>query len=436
MNRMIMPNYKMLSVVALLSVVASGNVFAKEQLLTAEILNTTPNQIQKVPLNLGLLAAVSLHQQQVDVRDANNQAMPYRLETVKQVTKQTDTALQVYQWPTRQNDENWQQLEQLKLQLKQGESETTLTWPSQLSTQKTAKQQAQTWLLVSPDSEHNVTARQLLLNWTSQPLSSRVQVEGSNDLSNWEFAGTGSILETRNATRQVVKQQQIDVQNAYRFWRVQFDQPLLLQGASLRSQYDEAGVWQLETFKLSPSSQAGQWLLKTDYPLEVQRFQFDIPKNQLWSVSIDSLQNQQGRDLWQPAIKTELFDLDDAAALGRKDQVALDAPLQSAQWRVNIQGTNPQQPLQVKLSSPQRYVLFLAQGKAPYQLVIGGDKSSAAQLPSQLQASHQAMIGQVELKAAPTSYQRYALWAGLIFLVLLLAFAAWRLLRASQNNVG
>jgi hypothetical protein len=418
----------------LLSLLYSSASVAKQQVLTAEISNTRQHQIQQAPLSLGLMAAMNQQPQQIHVIDANQQAMPYRIESAKQVSKQTDTALQIYQWPTQQTDEHWQQIEQLKLQLKQGQSETTLTWPALSSNKTSDSSQARTWLLVAPQLDQPVTAQQLLLDWGSKAISSRVQVEGSDNLSDWQFAGTGSILETKSAAQHVVKQQQIDIQNTYRFWRIQFDEPLLLQQATLRSQYQESAAWQVEQVELKPSAQAGQWLLNANYPLEVQRLQFTIPKNQLWSVGVDTLQQQQGRPTWQSAVKTELFDLDATAGLAKKDQIHLDYPVQAAEWRFNLQGAAPQQPLAVTLSSPQRYVVFLAQGQAPYQLRIGGGVNTAAQLPAQLPAAHLAQIAQVELKTLPTSYKQYALWAGLIFLVLLLAMAAWRLLKTAQQS--
>lgn len=423
-----------------LLLLANAPIYAKDQLISAEIINTSQGSVQQVPLSLQLMAAVSQRAQQVEVLDAKGQAMPYRFESTKQVPRQTDMPLQVYQWPTQQSDANWQQIEQLKLQLKQGQSEATLTWPQLEAPAKPAghqnTNQALVWLLVAPNSEQQQTAQQLLLNWSSKPISSRVQIEGSNDLSNWQFAGTGNILETQNAAQQVVKQQHIDVQNTYRFWRVQLDQPIQLQAATLRREYQEAEIWQREVFEFKPSSQAGQWLLETASPIELQRFKLDIPKNQLWSVSVEAEQNQQGRMLWQPVAKTALFNLEPTVALAKNDQIELDSAMQASSWKLMIPNIDPKQALSVELSMPQRYLFFLAQGQAPYQLRIGAKQSSDMSLPTQLPVGHQAQLGKVVLADQPRSYQQYGLWAGLIFLVLVLAFAAWRLLNASQKNTG
>lgn len=409
--------------------------------------------VQQVELNLSAIAAANNSGQQLHVIDANQQVMPMRVDRPLSPPQRLNFGLQLYRWPATEIFSNAQSLKQLQLQLKQGEQQATVVFPDQPAINLKQQGTDQTWLLVSPKLPENLAADYLELQWEAADFSSSVQVEGSHNLVDWQFAGVGQILQTKNPAGQPLLQQRVEVNQPYAYWRIRFDQPLKLQQARLNSTTTRLPMWQQQplafqhTANQNNTSQSHQWQLHLTYPVAIQKLKFDIPPNQLWSVKVEAKQYENGRDYWQPLAQTELYhwqnnpDVDasvaSSAPVNQLNEVEWTAPLSASDWRLTIQAPNLAKvnTLPVQAFAPQANLLFLAQGNSPYRLVINamGNKP-APSLPPHLTAGQTQQLGEITVQENMVSNRQYGLWAGLILLVGILAFAAWRLFKGMQAD--
>lgn len=422
-------------------------VLAQNTVTTVPISVQQAQGIQQVDLTLPVMAALSEHPEQFRVLDANDQAMPLRLNYPIQAAKTVAVPLQLYRWPTQFNQLSQATtalaepaLEQLKLELKRGGTEATLTWPDSSQTVNLSqKGQDKIWLFASPEIDQKNQVKQLLLSWNSQAVSSGVQVEGSDDLIDWQLAGVGSVLETQNTQGAALKQQRVDVQQGYRFWKVSFDQPIALSSAALNTLQAARPLLQQQVLDFKPTETKGQWQAVLKQPIRASSFSFNVPENQLWSIELQARQKAaNGINQWQTVAAGSLYQ-QQCMELAQC-QIELGYPVSAQQWLINAQGPAMKQDLKVVAQAAKTELLFLAQGEAPYRLQIGaqpGLKSTqhSAELPDTVKANYQALLGEMQIQEVKTSFKQYALWAGLIVLVLLLAFAAWRLLVVMQPKV-
>ena len=413
--------------------------------LHAPIVLTQPSGVQQLPLNLSLQAALQQQPKQVWVLDQQGQVMPMRINTRLDAEKVQQIALPRYQWPSQLEDGVEQPtqiaLDQLSLQLRQGRTVATVTWPA--TTQKLSLQQsgkASQWLLAAPEMDiRSFANKQLVFDWPAQALSTSVNVEGSDDLVTWQYAGQSQLLETRNSDGSLLKQQRVAVDGAYKFWRVSLGQPLALSNVSLslKSAVGTVSQQQSITFK---AGTAGEWAVDLPQPIQVQSFRFNVPDGQLWVVSAEARYRIAGQPLqWHSVASANLFHAPGSSGCENNQPCVLSfyGPVVAQQWHLKVQGAAAGQDLTVQAQAPQQDLYFLAQGQAPYQLQVGGEQATQpAYLPEQKGAVHAATLGALSAQPAAVPVRQYALWAGLIVLVLLLAFAAWRLLQSMQPKTG
>lgn len=405
---------------------------------------TQPGGVQQLPLNLSVQAAIQQQPKQVWVLDQQGQVMPMRIATRLDAEKVQQIALPRYQWPSQLDDSEEQPsqtaLDQLSLQLRQGRTVATVTWPA--TTQKLSLQQggkASQWLLAAPEMDLRPFAnKQLVFDWPAQALSTTVSVEGSDDLVSWQYAGQSQLLETRNSDGSLVRQQRVAVDGAYKFWRVSLGQPLALNNVSLNIKADVGAVSQQQavTFK---AATAGEWTAELPQPIQVQSFKLNVPDGQLWVVNAEARYRIAGQPVqWHSIAAANLYHAPGTSGCENNQPcvVSFYSPVVAQQWRLKVQGAVAGQDLTVQAQAPQQDLYFLAQGQAPYQLQVGGEQAvQPAYLPEQKGTVHAATLGALTAQPAAVPVRQYALWAGLLALVLLLAFAAWRLLQSMQPKV-
>ncbi len=429
----------------LLPMLALGmsNMAHAGEVLQAPIVLSNPAGVQRLPLNLPLQAAIQQQPKQVWVLDQQGQVMPMRIVTRLDTEKTQNIVLPRYQWPSQldelgSTDEISQpELDQLSLQLRQGRSVATVTWPA--ATRKLSLQQrgkARQWLLAAPEQNlQSFAGRQLVFDWPAQSLSTTVSVEGSDDLVSWQYVGQSQLLETRNDDDKLLKQQHVPVDGNFKFWRVTLGQPLALSNVSLSLKQAVTTVSQQQALQFKAVA-AGEWAVDLPQPVQVEALQFKVPDGQLWVVNVEARYRVAGQPLqWRSIASANLFHAPGTAGCENNlpCSISFYNPLVSQQWRLKVQGAPAQQDLTVQAQAPQQDVYFLAQGQAPYRIQLGGEASGQpAYLPEQKSPVYPATLGGLSAQPAAVPVRQYALWAGLIALVLLLAFAAWRLLQNMQ----
>ena len=279
-----------------------SNVACAGDVLQAPVVLAHPAGVQQLPLNLVLQAAIQQQPKQVWVLDQQGQVMPMRISARLDTEKTQDIALPRYQWPSQLDDHTAQPsqtaLDQLSLQLRQGRTVATVTWPAttqQLSLQQSGK--ARQWLLAAPDLNLRAFAnKQLVFDWPTQSLSTEVSVEGSDDLVSWQYAGQSQLLETRNDDGRILKQQRVAVDSDYKFWRVTLGQPLALSSVQLSLKQGVATVRQQQVLQFKAIA-AGEWVADLPRPVQVEALQFPVPDGQLWVVSVEARYRLPGQPL-------------------------------------------------------------------------------------------------------------------------------------------
>ncbi len=441
------------------------NVHATSTQLITPIVGQNLQGVQQVELNLSGIAAYSVQPKHIYVVDISQQVMPMRINQPMQAAKQVTLPLQVYRWPEKKVFNNADSISQLQLQLKQGEQQAVVTWPKQSAIALTQQGADQTWLLATPDltsyKPSDIEAQALLLSWAGQDFSSQVEVEGSNNLVDWNFAGLGQVLQTQDANGKPLLQQQVKINQHYAFWRIQFNQPIALQQASLTLRQNPITLWQQQQFKFQKvmSQSAGQssqknsnqpqWQLSLPVAVAIQKLQFNIPPEQVWRVNVQAKLPQEGREVWQEVAQSELYaptkqpnllsstGFTSANFTSSTNEITFDQPISSHEWRLSIdapQSVWEQAHLPVRVFAPKTILYFLAQGVPPYRLIVDQEGlRSAPNLPENLSVKGTATLGETVAHTVPTSPRQYGLWAGLLILMGILAFAAWRLYRSMQD---
>lgn len=449
-----------------------GLAHADNQYWTIPIIEKNIQGVQQVELNLATIAAYQMQPKQLYVVDANQQIMPLRVAQPQQKARLTQIPLVIYPWPSQAILDDPARLNQLQLQLQQSTQQstrqgtqhtieqTTLIWPE---SSLQVRGRSQRWLLASPKLSSAVQPNALILHWRAKDFSSVVRVEGSDNLQDWQFAGLGQILQTRDASGQPLLQQRVEINQAYRYWRLSVDQALDLQQVSLQAQQPDLPLWSSQRLSFKPlTPQANgapheqeRWQLQLPYPIAIQALQFAVPAQQLWQVNLQAKLPQQGRESWQTLAQTELYDWQSLQKAPAKpadsnpnagmnnplnsnaesnNRIELAQPVVARAWQLSLSAPQPQSSLEVQVFAPKMIMYFLAQGRAPYQVIINPNiLHQSPRLPEQLVVSGQSHLGTISLQTTATSKRQYGLWVGLMLLVGVLAVAAWHLYRSLQQ---
>ena len=332
-----------------------------------------------------------------------------------------------------------------------------------------------TWWLTNPNfakNQPNLSTEQAVNLWlkflpvnaaqpSKRPL--QLQIYGSDDLQSWQMVsqtvvspfdssqptqhsqmvvpqadGTNQPIATGNAI--AIEPQQAN----YRYWQVVANQPINLEAASLNRMVSEASFFLTRASFSKTKDDANQWRLSLAQPMLTTGVSFFVPENQLWQVSIN-VPEQEANQLAK-INKTANVSNDKTLANSQIDKNHTTVSWQPTLTKsLQLGGQMQQDDLPVDLLTPMYEMYFLAQGTAPYRLVI--NEPPVLQQPNitlsnqQLTSLGNTVEGQMQnieaLNNPNASFERYktwALWGVLTAIVAALALIALRLYQQTTTQ--
>lgn len=329
-----------------------------------------------------------------------------------------------------------------------------------------------TWWLTNPNFAKNqstLSTEQAVNLWlkflpvnSAQPSKRplQLQIYGSDDLQSWQMVSQ-TVVSPFNPTRssQMVAPQAdgsnqpiatgnaiaIEPQQAnYRYWQVVANQPINLEAASLNRMVSEASFFLTRASFSKTKDDANQWRLSLAQPMLTTGVSFFVPENQLWQVSIN-VPEQEANQLAK-INKTANVSNDKTLANSQIDKNHTTVSWQPTLTKsLQLGGQMQQDDLPVNLLTPMYEMYFLAQGTAPYRLVI--NEPRVLQQPNitlsnqQLTSLGNTVEGQMQnieaLNNPNASFERYktwALWGVLAAIVAALALIALRLYQQTTTQ--
>ena len=332
-----------------------------------------------------------------------------------------------------------------------------------------------TWWLTNPNFAKNqpaLSTEQAVNLWlkflpvnSAQPSKRplQLQIYGSDDLQSWQMVsqtvvspfspsqrgqpsqmlapqadGTNQPIATGNAI--AIEPQQAN----YRYWQVVANQPVNLEAASLNRRVSEASFFLTHASFSKTKDDANQWRLSLAQPMLTTGVSFFVPENQLWQVSI----NVPEQEVNQLAKINKTANVSNDKTLANSQ---IDKNHTTVSWQptltksLQLGGQMQQDDLPVDLLTPMYEMYFLAQGTAPYRLVI--NEPGVLQQPNitlsnqQLTSLGNTVEGQMQnieaLNNPNASFERYktwALWGVLAAIVAALALIALRLYQQTTTQ--
>ena len=332
-----------------------------------------------------------------------------------------------------------------------------------------------TWWLTNPNFAKNqpaLSTEQAVNLWlkflpvnSAQPSKRplQLQIYGSDDLQSWQMVsqtvvspfspsqrgqpsqmlapqadGTNQPIATGNAI--AIEPQQAN----YRYWQVVANQPINLEAASLNRMVSEASFFLTHASFSKTKDDANQWRLSLAQPMLTTGVSFFVPENQLWQVSI----NVPEQEVNQLAKINKTANVSNDKTLANSQ---IDKNHTTVSWQptltksLQLGGQMQQDDLPVDLLTPMYEMYFLAQGTAPYRLVI--NEPGVLQQPNitlsdqQLTRLGNTVEGQMQnieaLNNPNASFERYktwALWGVLAAIVAALALIALRLYQQTTTQ--
>ena len=335
-----------------------------------------------------------------------------------------------------------------------------------------------TWWLTNPNfakNQSNLSTEQAVNLWlkflpvnSAQPSKRplQLQIYGSDDLQSWQMVsqtvvspfdpsqstqptqhsqmvapqadGTNQPIATGNAI--AIEPQQAN----YRYWQVVANQPINLEAASLNRMVSEASFFLTRASFSKVKDDTNQWRLSLAQPMLTTGVSFFVPENQLWQVSI-KVPEQEANQLAK-INKTANVSNDKILANSQIDKNHTTVSWQPTLTKsLQLGGQMQQDDLPVDLLTPMYEMYFLAQGTAPYRLVI--NEPRVLQQPNitlsnqQLTSLGNTVEGQMQnieaLNNPNASFERYktwALWGVLAAIVAALALIALRLYQQTTTQ--
>ena len=335
-----------------------------------------------------------------------------------------------------------------------------------------ANSPVRTWWLTNPNFAKNqstLSTEQAVNLWlkflpvnSAQPSKRplQLQIYGSDDLQSWQMVsqtvvspfnptqnsqmvapqadGTNQPIATGNAI--AIEPQQAN----YRYWQVVANQPINLEAASLNRMVSEASFFLTRASFSKTKDDANQWRLSLAQPMLTTGVSFFVPENQLWQVSIN-VPEQEANQLAK-INKTANVSNDKTLANSQIDKNHTTVSWQPTLTKsLQLGGQMQQDDLPVDLLTPMYEMYFLAQGTAPYRLVI--NEPRVLQQPNitlsnqQLASLGNTVEGQMQnieaLNNPNASFERYktwALWGVIAAIVAALALIALRLYQQTTTQ--
>ena len=335
-----------------------------------------------------------------------------------------------------------------------------------------------TWWLTNPNfakNQSNLSTEQAVNLWlkflpvnSAQPSKRplQLQIYGSDDLQSWQMVSQTVVspfspsqaTQPSQSSQMVAPQtdgsnQPIATGNAiaiepqqanYRYWQVVANQPINLEAASLNRMVSEASFFLTRASFSKTKDDANQWRLSLAQPMLTTGVSFFVPENQLWQVRI-SVPEQEANQLAK-INKTANVSNDKTLANSQIDKNHTTVSWQPTLTKsLHLDGQMQQDDLPVNLLTPMYEMYFLAQGTAPYRLVI--NEPRVLQQPNitlsnqQLASLGNTVEGQMQnieaLNNPNASFERYktwALWGVLAAIVAALALIALRLYQQTTTQ--
>ena len=336
-----------------------------------------------------------------------------------------------------------------------------------------ANSPVRTWWLTNPNFAKNqstLSTEQAVNLWlkflpvnSAQPSKRplQLQIYGSDDLQSWQMVsqtvvspfnpsqpsqmvapqadGSNQPIATGNAI--AIEPQQAN----YRYWQVVANQPINLEAASLNRMVSEASFFLTRASFSKTKDDTSQWRLSLAQPMLTTGVSFFVPENQLWQVSIN-VPEQEANQLAK-INKTANVSNDKTLANSQIDKNHTTVSWQPTLTKsLQLGGQMQQDDLPVDLLTPMYEMYFLAQGTAPYRLVI--NEPRVLQQPNitlsnqQLTSVGNTVEGQMQnieaLNNPNASFERYktwALWGVLAAIVAALVLMALRLYQQTTTQV-
>lgn len=335
-----------------------------------------------------------------------------------------------------------------------------------------------TWWLTNPNfakTEPTLSTEQAVNLWlkflpvnaaqpSKRPL--QLQIYGSDDLQSWQMVSQTVVspfspsqaTQPSQSSQMVAAQADgsnqpiatghaiaIEPQQAnYRYWQVVANQPINLEAASLNRMVSEASFFLTRASFSKTKDDANQWRLSLAQPMLTTGVSFFVPENQLWQVSIN-VPEQEANQLAK-INKTANVSNDKTLANTQIDKNHTTVSWQPTLTKsLQLGGQMQQDDLPVDLLTPMYEMYFLAQGTAPYRLVI--NEPRVLQQPNitlsnqQLTSLGNTVEGQMQnieaLNNPNASFERYktwALWGVLAAIVAALALIALRLYQQTTTQ--
>ena len=467
---------------------ALQNSFAIDIDLPVEDLQDNPNSAQLVKfssLTPSLLALIMQQngatisdKQNYRLIDAKGHIMPM---AIRQVSKQSSVnqVLQVVSVETDNPNAVEKLRHALNVQLNNPDNQQSINIDfSNLPSNPVAavtNSPVRTWWLTNPNFAKNqpaLSTEQAVNLWlkflpvnSAQPSKRplQLQIYGSDDLQSWQMVsqtvvspfspsqrgqpsqmlapqadGTNQPIATGNAI--AIEPQQAN----YRYWQVVANQPVNLEAASLNRMVSEASFFLTHASFSKTKDDANQWRLSLAQPMLTTGVSFFVPENQLWQVSI----NVPEQEVNQLAKINKTANVSNDKTLANSQ---IDKNHTTVSWQptltksLQLGGQMQQDDLPVDLLTPMYEMYFLAQGTAPYRLVI--NEPGVLQQPNitlsnqQLTSLGNTVEGQMQnieaLNNPNASFERYktwALWGVLAAIVAALALIALRLYQQTTTQ--
>ena len=335
-----------------------------------------------------------------------------------------------------------------------------------------------TWWLTNPNfakTEPTLSTEQAVNLWlkflpvnSAQPSKRplQLQIYGSDDLQSWQMVSQTVVspfspsqsTQPSQSSQMVAAQadgsnQPIATGNAiaiepqqanYRYWQVVANQPVNLEAASLNRRVSEPSFFLTRASFSKTKDDANQWRLSLAQPMLTTGVSFFVPENQLWQVSI----NVPEQEVNQLAKINKTANVSNDKTLANSQ---IDKNHTTVSWQptltksLQLSGQMQQDDLPVDLLTPMYEMYFLAQGTAPYRLVI--NEPRVLQQPNitlsnqQLTSLGNTVEGQMQnieaLNNPNASFERYktwALWGVLAAIVAALALIALRLYQQTTTQ--
>ena len=335
-----------------------------------------------------------------------------------------------------------------------------------------------TWWLTNPNFAKNqpaLSTEQAVNLWlkflpvnSAQPSKRplQLQIYGSDDLQSWQMVSQTVVspFDPSQSTQPTQHSQMVAAQadgsnqpiatgNAiaiepqqanYRYWQVVANQPINLEAASLNRRVSEPSFFLTHASFSKTKDDANQWRLSLAQPMLTTGVSFFVPENQLWQVRI-SVPEQEANQLAK-INKTANVSNDKTLATTQIDKNHTTVSWQPTLTKsLHLDGQMQQDDLPVDLLTPMYEMYFLAQGTAPYRLVI--NEPGVLQQPNitlsnqQLTSLGNTVEGQMQnieaLNNPNASFERYktwALWGVLAAIVAALALIALRLYQQTTTQ--